>query len=76
MSLDSMSISALMASVFWGALAGGFLIYGWRQKTVIPFLVGVALTVVSYYFLNSALSMSLAGAVILAGFFWLKKQGY
>jgi hypothetical protein len=73
---DSMTTSALMASMFWGALAGGFLLYGWRQKVLLPFLAGAALTIISYYFLSSALYMSLASVAVLAGFFWLKKQGY
>ena len=73
---ESMTMSAILASVFWGALAGGFIIYGWRQKVLLPFIAGVALTFISYYFLDSALNMSLAGVAIVAGFIWLKKQGY
>lgn len=73
---DSISTGALLASVFWGALASGFLIYGWKQKVFMPFVAGVALMVISYFLLNSALYMSLAGIAIVGGFFWLKRQGY
>jgi hypothetical protein len=73
---DNLSTSALLASVFWGGLAGGFVIYGWKQKTLIPFLVGVALTAASYLMLNSALEMSAACIAILGGFYWLKRNGY
>jgi hypothetical protein len=74
--LDNISTSALLASVFWGGIAGGFLVYGWKQKVMIPFLVGLALTCVSYFLLDSALWMSVASVAILAGFVWSKKQGY
>ena len=74
--LDSISASSLLASMFWGGIATGFLIYGYRQKALRPFLVGVALTFVSYCLLNSALWMSLACIGILAVFIFLKKQGY
>jgi hypothetical protein len=73
---DNISTSALLASVLWGGIGGGFLVYGWKQKVMIPFLVGVALTCVSYFLMSSALWMSVVSVVILAGFIWLKKQGY
>ena len=73
---DNIDSSALFASVFWGGIATGFVVYGWRQKTLIPFLTGVALTVVSYFLLSSALYMSLACMVILGIFIWAKKRGY
>ena len=74
--LSSISASALFASLIWGALSGGFVIYGWKQKALLPFFVGLALGAVSYFLLSSALYMSLACVGILAVFFWLKKQGY
>jgi hypothetical protein len=72
---DNMSAGALFASILWGGIGGGFLIYGWRQKTLMPFLVGLALSVVSCFFLNSALWMSVISIAIIAGFIWYKKQG-
>lgn len=73
---DNMTAGALFASVLWGGIGGGFLVYGWKQKVLIPFLVGVALTCVSYFFLDSALLMSALSILILAAFVWSKKQGY
>lgn len=73
---DNMTTGALFASVLWGGIGTGFLVYGWRQKVAIPFVVGVALTVVSCFFLNSALTMSAISAAILAAFIWMKKRGY
>ena len=75
-SLSSISAGALFAGLVWSALAGGFLVYGWKQKVLIPFLVGLALTAITIFLWNSALYMTLACAGILAVFFWLKKQGY
>jgi hypothetical protein len=74
--LDNISTSALLASVLWGGLGGGFLVYGWKQKAMIPFIVGVALSCVSYFLMSSALMMSVVCVLILAGFIWLKKRGY
>jgi hypothetical protein len=74
--LDSLNTNALWASLLWGSIGSGFLIYGWKQKAMIPLAVGLALVAVSYVFLNSALYMSLASIAILAVMFWLKKQGY
>ncbi len=74
--LDNVSTAALLASVLWGGIGGGFLVYGWRQKTFIPFIVGVALSAISYFMLGSALLMSVVSVLILAGFVWANKRGY
>ena len=74
--LNSVSTAALLASVLWGGIGGGFLVYGWKQKTAIPFVVGAALSFVSYFMLGSALLMSVVSVLILGGFIWLKKRGY
>jgi hypothetical protein len=73
---NNISTAALMASVLWGGIGGGFLVYGWRQKTAIPFVVGAALSVVSYFMLGSALLMSAVSVLILGAFIWAKKRGY
>jgi len=65
----------LWASCLWGAIAGGYLVYGWRQKALIPFLGGLAMTVASFLII-SALLMSLASLVIMFAVWWLLKQGY
>jgi hypothetical protein len=67
--------NSLWASVIWGAIAAGYLIYGWRQKTLIPFLGGLAMTGASF-FVSSALLMSLACIALIAIVYWLAKQGY
>jgi hypothetical protein len=65
----------LLASCLWGAVASGYLIYGWRQRATIPFLGGVVMTAASF-FITSALLMSLACIALMFAVYWLLKQGY
>jgi hypothetical protein len=65
----------LWASMFWGAIATGYLIYGWKQRSLIPFLGGLAMTTASI-FIFSALLMSLTGMAIMLAVWWLLKRGY
>ena len=63
----------LWASVIWGGVAGGYLIYGWRQKSGIPLAAGVAMTLMTFIGPN-ALVMSLASIAIMVGTWWLMKN--
>ena len=65
----------LWASLFWGAVAGGYLIYGWRQKSGIPLAAGAAMTLMSFIGPN-ALVMSLVCTGAIGATWWLLKQGY
>ena len=65
----------LWASCIWGAIAGGYMIYGWRQRALLPFLGGLAMTAASF-FIVSALLMSLACVALMFITHWLMKQGY
>ena len=65
----------LWASCIWGAIAGGYMIYGWRQRALLPFLGGLAMTATSF-FIVSALLMSLACIALMFITHWLMKQGY
>ena len=69
-----MNQNFLWASLLWGAVGGGYLVYGWRQKAAIPLAVGAALTAISFFL--PALWMSLAGVAIMFAVWWLLKQGY
>ena len=64
----------LLANCFWGAVASGYMIYGWRQRSLIPFLGGLAMLAVSCF--TPALTMSLASIVIVFVVWWLARQGY
>ena len=65
----------LWASCIWGAVATGYMVYGWRQKALIPFLGGLVMTAASF-FIVSALLMSLACLTVMLAIWWLLKQGY
>ena len=61
--------SFLWASLLWGSIGGGYLLYGWRQKAPIPLLAGVLLTVLSF-FASDALLMSVLSVAVIAGTWW------
>jgi hypothetical protein len=73
--VDLLNEHYLWASCIWGAIASGYLIYGWRQKAAIPFLGGAAMTAASFL-ISSALLMSLACIALMFAVYWLLKQGY
>jgi len=70
--LDS---SYLFASVIWGSLGFGYFIYGKKQKEWPPMAGGAAIMVASY-FCGSALVMSVVSIAIIAGVYWLLKEGF
>jgi hypothetical protein len=73
--VDLLNEHYLLASVIWGTIAGGYLIYGWRQRALMPFIGGLAMTTASF-FIISALLMSLACIALMVIVYWLAKQGY
>jgi hypothetical protein len=64
----------LLANCLWGAVASGYMIYGWRQRSLIPFLGGFAMMGVSCF--TPALTMSVVSIAIMFAVWWLMKQGY
>ena len=66
---------SLVASLIWGSVGMGFFIYGKKQQSIVPMFGGLLVIGVSY-FIESALYMSLAALALIAGIYWLKKQGY
>jgi len=73
MDLMQMDSSTIWAAVLWSGIGGGYMIYGWRQKSGIPFAGGVAMSLACFL---PALWMSLASVVIMFAVWWLLKQGY
>jgi hypothetical protein len=65
----------LWASCIWSAVASGYWVYGWRQKSLISFLGGLAMMAASILIV-SALLMSLASLAIMIVVWWLLRQGY
>jgi hypothetical protein len=66
---------SLVASLIWGSVGMGLFIYGKKQQSMVPLFGGLLIIGISY-FIESALLMSLAAVALLAGVYWLKKQGH
>ena len=47
--LGSVQQSFLWANLIWGTVASGYLIYGWKQKMLIPFVGGLLMLAVSCF---------------------------
>ena len=65
----------LFASLIWGSVGMGYFVYGKRQGSWVPMVGGVVMMVASY-FVGSAFLMSLACLAVMAGVYFLLKQGY
>jgi hypothetical protein len=66
--------SFLWASMIWGAIGSGYLLYGWRQKSMYPFIGGAAITVVACFV--PALPMTLICIALMYAVWWFMKRGY
>lgn len=65
----------LFASLFWGTMGGGYLLYARKQREAVPFLGGVAMIALSF-FIVSWFWMSLACIGVGVGVYLLKRQGW
>jgi hypothetical protein len=65
----------LWASCIWGAVASGYCVYGWKQRSLIPFLGGLVMTAMSFLGPNALVMSSVSLAAIFA-VYWLMKRGY
>jgi hypothetical protein len=73
--LGSLDQNFLWASCVWGAIASGYCIYGWKQKSWIPLLGGAVMTAMSFIGPN-ALVMSVVCIGAMYAVHWLIKHGY
>jgi hypothetical protein len=65
----------LFASLLWGSVGTGYLLYARRQRMIVPFIAGVAMIAVSY-FVGSWLWMSVICVALMVAVYQLVKQGY
>ena len=63
--MAEISASSLFLGLLFGSIGLGFLIYGRKQRTMIPLLCGIVLMVVPY-FISSPWLLFAAGAVLVA----------
>jgi hypothetical protein len=61
-----MDTANLIWGMLFGAIGGGYMVYGIRQKMLVPALCGLALGVFTW-FVDSAWVTVLIGVVLMAG---------
>ena len=66
---------SLSASLLWGTVGAGCVLYGKKQAAAPPLIAGLALVAVSF-FIQSALWMSALALLLLGGMAWAVKRGY
>jgi hypothetical protein len=64
----------IWASMLWGAIASGYWIYGWKQKSWVPLAGGAVMIAVSFFM--PALTMSLVCILTMTAVWWLMRKGY
>jgi hypothetical protein len=60
-----LSTSSLLWGLLFGSIGLGFVIYGRRQRAVVPLLCGLALMVFPY-FVSNAILLVVVGVVLMA----------
>ncbi|MFO1458120.1 MAG: hypothetical protein U1G08_01835 [Verrucomicrobiota bacterium] len=65
----------LWASLIWGSLGTGYLVYGWRQKEPVPAVGGLIVVALSYL-VGGWLAMSLASLATLVLVHVLIRRGW
>lgn len=65
----------LFASLLWGSVGAGYLLYARKQRQMVPFIGGVAMIGVSY-FVGSWFWMSILCIALMVGVYQLMKRGY
>jgi hypothetical protein len=65
----------LWASLIWGSVGTGYLVYGSRQKSAFPFLGGLGMIVASYL-IDSWWQMSLVAIALIAATHWLLRREF
>jgi hypothetical protein len=71
--LGSLDQNFLWASYIWGTVAFGYCAYGWKQRSLIPFLGGFVMMVMSFIGPN-ALVMSIVCLAAMFAVWWLMKR--
>jgi hypothetical protein len=61
--------SSLLWGVLFGSIGLGFLIYGRKQRAVVPLLCGLALMIFPYFVSNSLLLVAIGVALMAIPYF-------
>jgi len=65
------STAQIMWGLIFGSIGFGFFIYGKRQRLAVPFVVGMLLFVIPYFFVN-VYFLVLAGCILVAVPYFVK----
>lgn len=65
-----MSTSSLLWGVLFGSIGLGFVIYGRRQRAVVPLICGLALMVFPYFVSNAILLVVIGAALVAIPYFF------
>ena len=65
----------LLASLVWGTVGTGYVVYGKKQGASVPLAGGLALIGCSY-FIPSALLLSLVSVSLIVLMHWLMRRGF
>lgn len=66
-----MDSNQLWASILWGGIGGGYLVYGWRQRAGIPLAGGAVMSLACFF---PALPMTIISIVTMVAVWWLVKR--
>lgn len=72
---DYTMFNFLVASLIWGTVGVGYLVYGKKQAAAVPIIGGLTLIVLSYV-ISSALTLSLASLAVIAAMHGLIRRGF
>lgn len=64
-----LTTSSLLWGVLFGSIGLGFLIYGRKQRAVVPLICGLALMIFPYFVSNSILIVAIGVALIAIPYF-------
>jgi hypothetical protein len=64
------STSSLLWGVLFGSIGLGFVIYGRRQRAVVPLICGLALMVFPYFVSNAILLVVIGAALVAIPYFF------
>ncbi len=64
-----MNTSSLLWGLLFGSIGLGFLIYGRKQRAVVPLLCGLALMIFPYFVSNTILLVAIGIALIAIPYF-------
>jgi hypothetical protein len=64
-----MEVSSLLWGLLFGSIGLGFLIYGRKQRAVVPLICGLALMIFPYFISNTILLVAIGGVLMAIPYF-------